>query len=101
MRRFDYVLHLHRFEHDQWLILGDPLALHDGDLDYSTGHRRGQSARATTGAAIARGVRHAKRQGTWQAQPGVGPSDAAAVPVDPQNGTRPTADTDALPRAEL
>src|SRR5437660_4580495 len=35
VRRFDDMLHLHRLERDQRLVLADLLTLHDGDFDHT------------------------------------------------------------------
>src|SRR5262249_5314204 len=54
--RFDHVLHLHRFEHQQRLVWPNVLARLDADLDDATRHGRGQAAGASGDAAVGGGV---------------------------------------------
>ena len=53
VRCFDDMLHFHRFEHDEGLILGDALAGIDSDLDHAARHRRRKASWAAARGAIA------------------------------------------------
>src|SRR5438105_3441785 len=100
--RLDHMLHFHRFQHDQWLMLADSLAVDHGDLDHAPRHWRGEAAGAPLRATpTGRGVFHA--HGGWAAH-----SVAAVLPFDdaPIGAVSPasnslTVDTDAPPRAVL
>jgi hypothetical protein len=50
--RLDDVLHFHRLEHDQRLVLPHGVAFGDGEFDDTSGHRRGEAA-ATAGGRVA------------------------------------------------
>src|SRR5919202_287715 len=52
VRRLDHVLHLHRFEHDQRLVLDHALTGLDRHPDHAGRHGRGKTPRATTDAAV-------------------------------------------------
>src|SRR5918911_1728099 len=52
VRRLDHVLHLHRFEHDQRLVLDHVLAGLHRHPDHAGRHGRGQPPRATPDAAV-------------------------------------------------
>src|SRR5919202_3912486 len=52
VRRLDHVLHLHRFEHDQRLVLDHALAGLHRHPDHAGRHGRGQPPRATPDAAV-------------------------------------------------
>src|SRR5712691_1651740 len=47
-------LHLHRFEHDQWLARLHAVALRDENADHRPGHRRDNGALLRTAAVVAR-----------------------------------------------
>src|SRR5438445_1414565 len=67
VRRLDDVLHLHRLEHDQWLVLPDLLTDLDGDLDHAARHWCRQPSGRTAQATIGGGFLHRRRAPAFEA----------------------------------
>src|SRR5437763_5417340 len=56
MRRLDHMLHLHRFEHHQRLVLDHVLTHFNRNPDHAAWHRRGKPPGATADAPVASGL---------------------------------------------
>jgi hypothetical protein len=78
--RLDNMLHFHRLEDDERLILGDVLAFRDGYFHDATRHRGGESPLATA-STFTRDVVDAQRRRSPQAVAAALPFDDTAIAI--------------------
>src|SRR5437764_9716675 len=82
MRRLDDVLHLHRFEHHQRLVLDHVLTGFNRNPDHAARHRRGKPPGATADAPVASGLFDARCGRPLQPKRPTLPVDDASVIVE-------------------